>query len=176
MLLWLCWSQMCCFVIGAFGAWGRLVWTPKRRRVRHWGLVKGTLVEDFLLQLHDWGKCQITHLLIFWFFSWVLMLFPLISQCTGCLVGSGTLYACFLGWRGPPLLQTPVGLFWPWPVCFVGVKVLSSLKPVRSIVGSAVSKPPSDDWGGALDTGVLVAPGDFNPVGAAAGKSFLKKV
>ena len=59
----------CCFAIGAFGAWGRLVQTPRRRRVRHWGLVKGTLVKDFLLQVHDWGKHQIMHLLIFWFFS-----------------------------------------------------------------------------------------------------------
>ena len=54
--------------IGALGAWGRLVCTPKRRWVRHWGLVKGTLLEDFLLQVCDQGKHQIMHLLILRFF------------------------------------------------------------------------------------------------------------
>ena len=44
------------FAIGAFGAWGRLVQTPKRRWVRHWGLVKGTLLKDFPHQVCDWGK------------------------------------------------------------------------------------------------------------------------
>ena len=72
--------------VGALGTQRRLVQTLKRGQMTHWGLVKGALLEDYLLQVCDQGKHEITHLLILWFLPGILMLFPFISQCMGCLV------------------------------------------------------------------------------------------